>query len=206
VYDRKVRQVSRILDICEEFLWCCWESLAEPVLFAVVFAVLSAPADKLSPFCQSQSAMAAAPAAYRLYPAGTLFRQRSALVGRFSTFYSKDGIRVDMTEKDIVICMRRPDWLVVMYNTRKKLYFQSKLADWRPGTSINGNLVRTDDPSALTVTGNVKEALNGLDTRKFILQGTDYKGSQKTFERLQMKEGQIWCLDDKSVPKDVFIK
>lgn len=174
------------------------------LLFALTFAVLCAPADNFLPFCQD--AKAAAPAAYKLYPAGTLFHQRSALVGRFSTFYCKEGIRLDMPDKDIVICMRRPDWNVVMYNTRKKLYFQSKLADWLPGTSINGNLVRTDDPSALTTTGNVKEVLNGLDTRKYFLQGAEYINSKNTFERLQVKEGQIWSLDDKSVPKDVFYK
>lgn len=166
----------------------------------VTLAVALAPAENLT------CSQAATPAAYKLYPAGTVFKQRSALVGRFSTFYNKSGIRLDMTEKDIVIYMRRPDWLVVMYNTRKKLYFQSSLADWRPGTSINGNLVRTDDPSALTVASNVKEAINGLDTRKFILVGPSYINSKNTFERLQIKEGQTWCLDDKTVPKDVFYK
>jgi hypothetical protein len=134
---------------------------------------------------------------------GCSFRQRSAMVGHMELLVSRQGLRLDLSDKALSIVMRKPDWQVIMLNHKTKSYFQTSLAAWQPASSMNAVFVRPDDPSGLSYKSYSVGKLDEIPVFIYQLKGVNNSGKKDKFSRIQIRSGTIWILDDSDLPAQV---
>ncbi len=140
-----------------------------------------------------------------LEPSALHIKQTSQLTGNIEMLLSKNGLRLTMPDRQLAIVMTAPKWEVCFLNIKRKIYSQSPAAKWTFPAITVASYVRPGDPSGLKSIRSETATLQGLSCRKHTMKvppGTNSDG-EHSWQKLLIKEGELYCLADPSYPRHV---
>jgi hypothetical protein len=136
---------------------------------------------------------------------GLLLKQYSLLIGASDLLVCKQGIRLSLPSRRLVILMTPPAWNVQFFNLESKEYYQCPINKWISPMASAAAFFRPGDPSALRSVASAQTTYQDIACRKHTLKlpaGTNSTGD-KSWERLLVKSGSLYVIDDKYYPKTV---
>ena len=137
---------------------------------------------------------------------GVLLKQKSLMIGRSELLYSKDGIKLDLYEKNQVIIMRPPLWRVQNFHTANKLYWEGDATTFKFNLTATCSIFRPGDTSNLKPSTSEATTLSGLACRKYKLLGQklDVTQMKRTWEGLVVRDGELWAVAMPGVPSNIY--
>jgi len=131
-----------------------------------------------------------------------LLKQKSEMMGLTSLLCSKDGIRLDLYDRNQVIMMRPPRWQIQYANTNTKLYWEGDALAFKSNFTTSCSMFRPGDASTLKVTTAAGDQVKGLNCKKYKLLGQQYGNSKEThtWQRLMVRDGSLWMLQSPEMP------
>jgi hypothetical protein len=105
----------------------------------------------------------------------------------------------------MAILMTPPTWDVQFLNLKTKVYCVAPASTWRSPVASTASMMRPGDSSALRSVGSTMSAYNGLPCRKYILKlpTAENSSGERTWQRLLVKAGILYAIDDSYYPKSV---
>ncbi|MBP9092130.1 hypothetical protein KBI23_13970 [bacterium] len=129
-------------------------------------------------------------------------KQKSLMLGRTELLYCKEGIKLDLYEKSQILLMRPPLWRVQLCHTGNKRYWEGEAKDFKSNFNSTCAMFRPGDASSLKPGKVSQSEIKGLSCIKYQLNGQKLASStiQHTWQRLLVKEGDLFSLPAKEVP------
>jgi len=134
-----------------------------------------------------------------------VLKQWSYLNGATELTLSKKGVRFDVPGRHLALIMAPPVWNVQFLNLQRKVYYECTPAAWRPQMSSAAVFLRPGDPGALVPASSTETELDGLKCRRYLLKlpASQNSSGAHTWEKLLVKTGELYAIDDPAYPKVV---
>ena len=135
----------------------------------------------------------------------TELKQFSLLNGASRTIACKQGVRLEIPHRHLVILVIPPEWNVLYLNTESKVYCKVAADRWRSPLASATAMFRPGDASNLRVLASAPSAYKGLACTKYLLKlpTAENESGEKAWKRLLVRSGLLYTLDKYHYPANV---
>lgn len=133
---------------------------------------------------------------------GWILTQRSQTLGDQYVYLSPSGLKCVNPQEGLGLMIRAPNWIVVLFNDKTKLYYQTTIDKWKRDLAQRG--INTQDVSMNGWVRKQTKSIAGLKATQYVSKADDLSIQRMMAKRgkrgTSIKSAEYWVSEDIAVP------